>query len=202
MMFDGLRSPWMTPRACACASPASTWSTIAQMTLHGRCVVCIHSWTLRPGRTSMTKNGLPSASCPKSRARTIAGWSSSATARASWWNHQLSSGARLALLGRAQALERDAVARDDVAAEVDDAHAAAAELAHDLVALREDGPDLARRGARALLLPCGRHGAARRQPQLSVLRAGVRLSRASVRPAAACASRRRSPRMRRSAARS
>ena len=57
MMFDGLRSPWMTPRACACASPASTWSTIDQTTLQGRCVVCIHSWTLRPGRTSMTKNG-------------------------------------------------------------------------------------------------------------------------------------------------
>ena len=49
------------------------------------------------------------------------------------------------LLGRAQALQRDAVARDDVAAQVDDAHAAATELAHDLVALREDGPDLARR---------------------------------------------------------
>ncbi len=43
-------------------------STIAQTTLHGRCIVCIHSCTLRPGRTSMTKNGLPSASC-RSRAR-------------------------------------------------------------------------------------------------------------------------------------
>ncbi len=82
--FDGLKSPWMTPRAWACASPASTWSTSAQIAENGIFVVYIHSCTLRPGSTSMTRNGEPSASCPKSRARTIAGCSSDATARASW----------------------------------------------------------------------------------------------------------------------
>ena len=50
---------------------------------NGIFVVYIHSWTLRPGSTSMTRNGVPSASCPKSRARTMAGCSSEATARAS-----------------------------------------------------------------------------------------------------------------------
>ena len=111
------------------------------------CVVCIHSWTLRPGSTSITRNGRAVGELPKSRARTIAGWSSAATARASWWNHQLSSGrASLALLGGPQALERDPLAGDEVAAKIDDAHTAPAELADDLVAEREVGADLARRG--------------------------------------------------------
>ena len=53
--FEGFMSPWITPRACACPRPASTWSTSDQMTDHGILVVCIHSWTLRPGKTSMTR---------------------------------------------------------------------------------------------------------------------------------------------------
>jgi hypothetical protein len=89
--FDGFRSPWITPRACACASPASVWSTSDQMTEKGIFVVCIHSCTLRPGSASMTRYGEPSPSWPKSRARTMAGCSSDATARASWWNQKVSS---------------------------------------------------------------------------------------------------------------
>ncbi len=129
------------------------------MTFHGRCVVCIHSCTLRPGRTSITKNGLPSASWPKSRARTMAGWFEERDGARLLVKPPALLRARLALLGRAQALERDAVAGDDVLAQVHDAHAAATELAHDLVAVREDRSDLARRRAGALVLTCGRHGA-------------------------------------------
>ena len=49
------------------------------------------------------------------------------------------------LLGRTQAFERDAIPGHDVAAQVDDPHAAAAELAHDLVALRQYAPHITRR---------------------------------------------------------
>ena len=62
-------------------------------------------------------------------------------------------GAASLLLRRAQALEGHLIARDDVPAQVHHAHAAAAELALDLVALGEDRADLARPAARGLLRP-------------------------------------------------
>ncbi len=137
---------------------------MAQMTDHGIFVVCIHSWTLRPGSASITRYGDPSASVPKSRARTIAGWSSAATARASCWNHQLSSG-RVGPLASSGERRRFSATRSPVTRSrqrYDDPHAAAPELADDLVPEREDRANLARRGG----LRGARAGTARRAGRL------------------------------------
>src|SRR6185312_11087421 len=69
---------------------------------------------------------------------------------------------RALVVGDAEPLQRDALARREVAAQVDDAHAALAQLANDLVAVREQRPDLAlgvgRRHRASLALVLRRHG--------------------------------------------
>jgi hypothetical protein len=73
----------------------------------------------------MTKYGEPSPSWPKSRARTMVGWSREATARASCWNHQLSSErTSFASSGVRRRFERDPIPGDEIATQVHDPHAA------------------------------------------------------------------------------
>jgi hypothetical protein len=84
---------------------------------------------------------VPSSSDPKSRARTIAGCESPASARASSWNHHASSG-RTLVPGRDQQLERDALVGHEIAAQIDDAHAAVPQLTADLITTGKDCPGL------------------------------------------------------------
>src|SRR6185295_18155855 len=80
----------------------------------------------------------------------------------------------LRLFRRAQSLQRDAIARDEVLAQVHDAHAAATELANDLVPLAEDGTDIVSRRRRR----CGSVGTG----SLSTLRHEYRKSLARIAP--------------------
>ncbi len=68
-------------------------------------------------------------------------------------------GARSPFFRRPKPLERDAIAGDDVLAQVDNSHPATAELSNDLVPLREDRTDFPRCSARPMVLHCRRHAA-------------------------------------------
>ena len=71
---------------------------------------------------------------------------------------------RRPVLGDAQTFQRDAFGGREIAAEIDDAHAALAELTHHLVTTREQRADL----VRLVLLRCRRHESSGRARLLSL----------------------------------
>ncbi len=158
-MFEGLRSPWMTPRACACASAAE------HLIDHRPDDVPRQMHRVHPlvdaasGQHVHDEERAAVAELPEVARADDGGVVEERDGARLLVEPPALLGPRLALLWRAQALERDTVARDDVLAQVHDAHTAATQLANDLVAVREDRSDLARRDPGALVLTCGRHGA-------------------------------------------
>ncbi len=93
-----------------------------------------------PSRNSMAKNTEPDAVSPKSVMSTMCSWPILEAAFASCMKRATRS--RFAGEVFRQHLERDALLDEHVLGEIDDAHAALAELAEDLVAIGDGGADV------------------------------------------------------------
>lgn len=84
MTFSGLRSRWMTPASCACASAAaSSWMTMAASSGGSMGPSSRNVFSVWPRMYSVTMNASWASAAEKSKTSRMLGWCSLATARAS-----------------------------------------------------------------------------------------------------------------------
>ena len=89
--FAGFRSRCRTPREWACASPSAICSAMRSASSTGRGPFSIRFASVSPRSSSITRYA-PAGQVPTSWMVTMAGWSSFATASASFWIHSSETG--------------------------------------------------------------------------------------------------------------